>query len=178
MRTHIPHLRAMLRQRATISHGRHGLSMALGFQGGAYGGSNRKVGRGTRPTRNGGDFLSGEWVSYVDPPYRTAYRATGEHPFYVKGKGWTPAASVAVGDLFRSGDDRRVRVESIVDAGESPVYNVRVEEHNTYFVGRPGWDFSLWVYGACNKPETRRERIARSKPVGSVFPSGKLRSRR
>jgi hypothetical protein len=105
-------------------------------------------------------------------------RATREHPFYVKGKGWTPAASVAVGGLLRSDDDRWVRVESMMDGGKSPVYNVRVEEHNTYFVGRRDWDFSLWVYGACNKPETPREQVAQSKPVRSLFPRGKLHSPR
>jgi hypothetical protein len=105
-------------------------------------------------------------------------RATREHPFYVKGKGWTLAASVAVGDLLRSHDDRWVRVESIANAGKSPVYNVRVEEHNTYFVGSHDWDFSLWVYGACNRPKTSLKQVARSKPVRSLFPSGELHSPR
>jgi len=96
--------------------------------------------------------------------------ASREHPFYVKGKGWTPAASLARGDLLRSHDDRWLPVESIVNVGRSAVYNVRVEEHATYFVGRRDWGFSPWVYGACNRPKTPREQFARSEPVRSAFP--------
>jgi hypothetical protein len=104
--------------------------------------------------------------------------ASREHPFYVKGKGWTPAASLAVGDLLRSHDGRWLPVESIVDAGKSPVYNVRVEEHATFFVGGRDWGFSLWVYGACNRPNTTREQLAQSKSVRSHFASEMPHSRR
>lgn len=35
-----------------------------------------------------------------------AIRTTREHPFYVNGKGWVPAASLRAGDLLRSHNDR------------------------------------------------------------------------
>jgi len=77
--------------------------------------------------------------------------ATSEHPFYVKGKAWTPAASLAVGDLLRSHDGIWVPVESIVQGREHQVYNLRVDRDASYFVGADDWGFSLLVYGACKK---------------------------
>lgn len=98
--------------------------------------------------------------------------ATREHPFYIKGKGWTPAASLAAGDLLRSHDDRWVPVASIVEAAESSVYNVCVEENGTYFVGGRDWGFSVWVYGACNTRETPLEQLVQAKPMKSYFRRG------
>jgi hypothetical protein len=92
---------------------------------------------------------------------------THEHPFYVKNKGWTRATSLAVGDLLRSHNDRWIAVESMLDAHESKVYNVCVEENATYFIGDRDWNFSVWVYGACNRPETSQEQTARLISDGS-----------
>jgi filamentous hemagglutinin len=58
------------------------------------------------------------------------------------------------GDLLRTHDGRHVPVESVRDAGETAtVYNVRIEEYHTYFVGSPDWCFSLWVHNASYLPE-------------------------
>ena len=63
-------------------------------------------------------------------------RTTAEHPFYVQGKGWTAAALLTPGDLFRSHDGRWNPVESINPTGEvATVYNMRIAEYHTYFVG-------------------------------------------
>ena len=77
-------------------------------------------------------------------------RTTPEHPFYVQGKGWTAAKSLAPGDLLRSHDGKWVPVESARSAREvAPVYNMRIEEYHTYFVGSAKWGFSVWVHNAC-----------------------------
>ena len=90
-------------------------------------------------------------------------QATHKHPFYAKGRAWTPAASLTVGDLLRSRDNRWLPVESIVDGGECPVYNLRVEENSTYFVGGDDWGFSLWVYGACSKSQASTKEVVRAR---------------
>nr|MCU0705624.1 HINT domain-containing protein [Fimbriiglobus sp.] len=41
----------------------------------------------------------------------------------------------------------RVAVESVTDTGETvPVYNLRVADHHTYFVGRDEWGWSAWAH--------------------------------
>jgi hypothetical protein len=41
-------------------------------------------------------------------------------------------------------------VESTRATGEvAPVYNLRVEEYHTYFVGSAEWGFSVWAHNAC-----------------------------
>ena len=96
-------------------------------------------------------------------------RATHEHPFYVKAKGWTKAAALTAGDLLRSHDNRWLPVESAVAAAEAPVYNVSVEKSGTYFVGARDWGFSVWVYGACNRAVPAVEQVVRSNRVSSHF---------
>jgi len=83
-------------------------------------------------------------------------QASREHPFFVRGKSWTPASSLAAGDFLRTHDGRWVQIEAVVEGRESQVYNVRVEENPTYFVGSRDWGFSLWVHDACGKPKERR----------------------
>ncbi|MFL5245942.1 MAG: polymorphic toxin-type HINT domain-containing protein [Gemmataceae bacterium] len=74
-------------------------------------------------------------------------QTTPGHPFYVKGLGWTAAAALEVGDLLRSYDGRWIPVEDMCDSGEElPVYNLRVADHHTYFVGRRDWGFSVWAH--------------------------------
>ena len=82
-------------------------------------------------------------------------RTTPEHPFYVEGKGWTPAKSLVAGDLLRSHDGRWLPVESARISGEvAPVYNLRVADDHTYFVGSAEeWGFSVWVHNSCDPNE-------------------------
>ncbi len=83
-------------------------------------------------------------------------RTTPEHPFYVQNKGWTAAISLVSGDLLRSHDGQWVAVESACLSDEvAPVYNLRVEECHTYFVGSEQWGFSVWVHNSCNGPNQR-----------------------
>jgi hypothetical protein len=76
-------------------------------------------------------------------------RTTFEHPFYVKEKGWTLAKEVKPGDQFSSDDGQWVSVEAVTDLKEvTTVYNLRVSDYHTYFVGSLGWGFSVWAHNA------------------------------
>ena len=75
---------------------------------------------------------------------------TAEHPFWVYNTGWTAAGKLQAGDLLSSHDGQWVAVEEVYDTGESEtVYNLRVAEHHTYFVGGEDWGFSVWRHNAC-----------------------------
>jgi hypothetical protein len=76
-------------------------------------------------------------------------RTTGEHPFYIVGKGWTDACLLQPGDLLCSRDGSTVAVQECFDTGEyETVYNCRVAEYHTYFVGDESWPFSVWAHNA------------------------------
>jgi hypothetical protein len=73
-------------------------------------------------------------------------RTTGEHPFFTKDRGWTACNRLSVGDLIRT-EDGWVAVEEVWDTGDwEVVYNVRVADHHTYFVGDEGWG---WAHNTC-----------------------------
>jgi hypothetical protein len=81
-------------------------------------------------------------------------RTTGEHPFYVVGKGWTDACLLQPGDLLCPRDGRAVPVQECCDTGEyETVYNCRVAEYHTYFVGDATWPFSVWAHNRCDITE-------------------------
>ena len=74
-------------------------------------------------------------------------RSTGEHPYYRQGDGWVPLGSIRVGDRLLGEDGRWLAVEGVRDTGEyAPVYNVRVADFHTYFVGCDEWGFSVWAH--------------------------------
>jgi len=74
-------------------------------------------------------------------------RTTAEHPFWVRGRGWVAARELRVGDELRSHDGQWVAVEGVRDTGrEEVVYNCRVAEYHTYFVGDESWPFSVWAH--------------------------------
>ena len=74
---------------------------------------------------------------------------TAEHPFYVKDKGWLPAAELRIGDVMVSHVNEEIRVEGIADSGQvKTVYNLEVEEGHTYFVGCEEWGWSVWAHNA------------------------------
>jgi hypothetical protein len=95
------------------------------------------------------------------------FGATAEHPFWVKGKGWTPAIELQVGDAFVNRDGRDVTLRRpVTPAFVHEVYNLEVEDFNTYFVGQgavwvhncnaqriPG-DYALPNRGLCERPGT------------------------
>jgi hypothetical protein len=74
---------------------------------------------------------------------------TAEHPFYVAGKGWLRVEKLASGDLLVGHNDQLTPADSITRTDRhKTVYNVRVAEDHTYFVGNDDWGFSVWVHNA------------------------------
>ena len=83
-------------------------------------------------------------------------RTTGEHPFYVQGIGWRQAKELAEGNLLRSHDGTWTAVEELTETGElQTVYNLRVAEYHTYFVGEKEWGFNVWPQ--CVLPREERQ---------------------
>jgi hypothetical protein len=78
---------------------------------------------------------------------------TAEHPFFVQGKGWVAAGELQEGDLISTHEGRWVAAEGVEDTGEyGTVYNLRVAEYHTYFVGCQEWGWSVWAHnrgGGC-----------------------------
>jgi hypothetical protein len=74
---------------------------------------------------------------------------TPEHPFWVMNRGWVDAAHLEEGQLIASHDGQWTKVEA-VDGGTTigHVYNMRVAEWHTYFVGEENWGFSVWAHNA------------------------------
>jgi hypothetical protein len=77
-------------------------------------------------------------------------RTTAEHPFFVYNKGWLPTGGLEIGDRLRSHDGRWLPVEDLLDTGEAEtVYNLRIADYHTYFVGAPDWGFAVWAHHTC-----------------------------
>ncbi len=74
---------------------------------------------------------------------------TAEHPFYVYNRGWVAAGGLKVGDLLCCEGREWQPVEDLLVTGEyQTVYNMRVADSHTYFVGLEKWGFSVWVHNA------------------------------
>lgn len=70
---------------------------------------------------------------------------TDIHPFYVFGTGWVEAQDLVAGDLILSAAGDPQMVQQVLPLEEkSTVYNLFVENTNTFFVG----DRLLWVHNA------------------------------
>ncbi|HEY3395234.1 MAG TPA: polymorphic toxin-type HINT domain-containing protein, partial [Lacipirellulaceae bacterium] len=74
-------------------------------------------------------------------------RTTELHPFFVKGRGWIPAGKLQAKDRLSTNLHDWVDVHKVVET-RSPeaVYNVRVADHHTYFVGSKAWGFAVWTH--------------------------------
>ncbi len=74
-------------------------------------------------------------------------RVTEGHRFFLKGKGWTPAGEMKPGDQMATDSFDWKAVDRVTTTGESePVYNFRVADHHTYFVGKKAWGFGVWTH--------------------------------
>jgi len=72
---------------------------------------------------------------------------TAEHPFYVRERGWTPAGELQPGNQLASLDGPWLAVDSLTDSGLlTTVYNFRVSNYHTYFVGTDQWGFAVWAH--------------------------------
>lgn len=74
---------------------------------------------------------------------------TPEHPFYVQARGWTAAGDLQAGDLLATRDGRWLPLEAAHNTGRvETVYNLRIADWHTYFVGSGEWGFGVWVHNA------------------------------
>lgn len=80
-------------------------------------------------------------------PYQHGFvRATPDHPFWVEGYGWKAVRDSQIGDLLLSHEGKRFPVTYVAFFEYAhEVYNLEVEDFNTYFVGHDG----IWVHN-CN----------------------------
>ncbi|WP_261345324.1 HINT domain-containing protein [Tuwongella immobilis] len=89
---------------------------------------------------------------------------TAEHPFFEESLGWIEARSLTPGHRLRTLDGSTIAVESVAETGQwQPVYNLRVADWHTYFVGDDEWGFSVWAHNACTAVEEAAALRARSK---------------
>ncbi len=112
-------------------------------------------------------------------------KTTAEHPFYVPAQGkFVAAGELQVGEQLLGHDGKLVQIESIGSTGEvTTVYNLRVADFHTYFVGGGLWGFDVWVHNQYNAPSsatvaelglskaTSRQRL--NTALGSVVGDGK-----
>ncbi len=90
-------------------------------------------------------------------------QTTAEHPFWVDERGWVRAGDLEPGDRLRSRSHADVTVIRVHATDRvSTVYNIEVEEFQTYFVGRS----EVWVH---NKPmKSRRGKRAPRRPPSTL----------
>jgi hypothetical protein len=76
--------------------------------------------------------------------------STDEHPFYVPAReAYVPARELQAGDQLISHDGRLLRIDAIHATLQiASVYNLRVADHHTYFVGGTLWGWDVWVHNA------------------------------
>ncbi len=84
---------------------------------------------------------------------------TAEHPFGVAGRGWTAAGELAIGDgILGMAVGATTAVEGVAPSGlYQQVYNLRVADFHTYFVGDDGWDFSVWAHNDYSSKELAKK---------------------
>ena len=108
-------------------------------------------------------------------------RTTAEHPFFRDADGWVAANGLRVGDRLRCEDGSRVAVEGVRDTGTwDRVYNLRVADYHTYFVGCDEWGFGVWAhnadYGSAPLNKVQKTAIAKewiaAKNAGAADPVG------
>ena len=91
----------------------------------------------------------------------TYHAATEEFYFLVKPAsegpamywyGWLATSALQAGDELRLEGPGWIRVDSVEDTGRyETVYNLRVADFHTYFVGCEEWRFGVWAHNTCVK---------------------------
>src|SRR5262249_57166057 len=81
-------------------------------------------------------------------------RTTAEHPVFVWGRGWVVARELHPGDRLRRDDGQTAVVEEVRATERwERVYNGRVAEDHTCFVGKASWGFGVWAHNMCTPEE-------------------------
>ena len=74
---------------------------------------------------------------------------TGEHPFFAEGRGWVPARELECADEVLGLDGEWLPIEEVENSGRvTTVYNFRVADWHTYFVGEQCWGFCVWSHNS------------------------------
>jgi hypothetical protein len=95
-------------------------------------------------------------------------RTTAEHLFWVRGRGWTAVGDFEPGYELVGHDGQRSRVERITKVDQVvAVYNLRIADHHTYFVGTAEWGWSLWSHNAYTQVMTDAQDTAHNPEHGS-----------
>ncbi len=78
---------------------------------------------------------------------------TDEHPFYVPAReAFVPARELQAVDKLISHAGQLIAIESVhVTDQIANVYNMRVADYHTYFVGGAGWGWDVWAHNACKE---------------------------
>jgi hypothetical protein len=101
---------------------------------------------------------------------RAAIQSTGEHPYFVRHRGWAPAHTLLPGDEVFTSRGGWLRVAGATwIAAKQAVYNLEVGTYHSYFVGEVG----AWVHNQC-PPSAPRLRELDIERYGS-FSGGKNR---
>ncbi|MBY0460847.1 MAG: HINT domain-containing protein, partial [Gemmataceae bacterium] len=86
-------------------------------------------------------------VLHLHFPDGELIRTTPEHPFWVEGQSWTQAGALKEGDRIATLSGEWVPLTEVYDTDQwEPVYNVRVADWHTYFVGDEGWGWAAWAH--------------------------------
>ena len=104
---------------------------------------------------------------------------TGNHPFWVIGKGWLKVEDLAVGDEFLTSDGTHSHLIALTkEPYTNTVYNIEVEGFHTYFVGGLA---GLWVHN-CNNTQVKARavditKVPEASPIGCAEQSEAHRAR-
>ncbi|WP_261345326.1 HINT domain-containing protein [Tuwongella immobilis] len=80
-------------------------------------------------------------------------RTTGEHSFWSdrseRGIGWAKASELVAGDRLLAASGEWLTIDAAEEpADDEVVYNCRVAEWHTYFVGDDAWGWAVWAHNA------------------------------
>ncbi|WP_018751036.1 polymorphic toxin-type HINT domain-containing protein [Paenibacillus sanguinis] len=95
---------------------------------------------------------------------------TGEHPFWLDGKGWTFVKDLRVGDLLVSSDGSKLAIDKIEkEPREATVYNFEVAGFSSYFVSNLGiWVHNCSIFGfkVADVPNMSKSQLLGNLPDG------------
>ncbi|BAC88152.1 polymorphic toxin-type HINT domain-containing protein [Gloeobacter violaceus] len=98
---------------------------------------------------------------------RDTLTVTGEHPFFLKDKGWTAAERLKSGERVQAADGKWLRVAGLeAQPHRQRTYNLEVEGDHTFFVGHN----QAWVHNECPlfKLNTRVVEQLKDKRLGGL----------
>lgn len=96
---------------------------------------------------------------------------TAEHPIYVVERNdFVAAGEIEIGETFISHDGQLVQLAGVNNTGrQKTVYNFRIADFHTYFVGGKEWGFSVWVHNTYDVKQAAKNRHAEySKDINRI----------